>query len=332
MLKVLCKHAHSNNVNMRYNALWALKHFVQAANNETKMSCFRELGKEWLVRLICGETDTEYETGSSSLSTGTHPDGDFDVQMRGADDEEEQNPRSYAHPESHNGFKDIDTANLGRRATRQPPIANGSSAQLLDDAKRTREDDTRVQEQALEFLRNLVAGYSTAGNQTSSEMITYLLDSFGEDSFFELMTSKLRSKVHHPFLRGHTAINCAETRVSPPRPEILSAVGWILVNIAASIPRHRQALTRQTELLRLLVQHANHPVGGVRSVICHIMLNLTWADNDQDSAAAVVRTRELERLGYLTKLDLLVKDEDLDVRERAKTARYQLLQHRVSHN
>lgn len=318
-------------MNMRYNALWALKHFVQAAKNETKMSCFRELGKEWLVQLICGDSDTDYETGSPSDEAGTIIERDFDVPMRGADDEDEQNSSSYAHLGPDNGFKDLNTAPLGRRAARQSASANRSSAQLLDDEKRTWEDDTRVQEQALEFLRNLIAGYSTTGIDASAEMITSLFDSFGEDSFFELLTSKLRSKVHHPFLRGHTRISSGETRVSPPRPEILSAVGWILANIAASIPRHRQALIRQTELLRLLVQHANHPVKDVRSVICHIIVNLTWADNDQDSAAAIGRARELERLGYLARLDLLVKDEDLDVRERAKTARYQLLQHRVSH-
>lgn len=309
---------------MRYNALWALKHFVQAAGNETKKSCLRELGQEWLIRLICG--DMEDETCGSTNAAKTLLDRDFDVAMASAADEDDAQFSSYAHLELISGGKDVGAPHLGPRASAQLPNSTSSSIKMLNDDKQARKDDTRVQEQGLEFLRNLIAGYNIAGNGDNTDMITYLFNAFGEDNLFELLTSKLRSKVHHPFLRGHSGVNDGETRVSPPRPEILTAVGWILVNIAASVPCHRQAVIRQTELLRLLLQHASHPVKDVRLAFCWLIQNLTWVDNDQDSIAQVGRVRELEKLGYMAKLDLLVKDEDLDVRERAKTARVQLVQ------
>ena len=99
----------------------------------------------------------------------------------------------------------------------------------------------------------------------------------------------------------------------------------LLVNIAASNnPRHRHAIVRQTELMRLVVQHYNHHVKEVRQAFCWLIIDLTYAENEQDRSGSIDRVKELHKLGVPAKVDQLLKDADLDVRERAKTAKHQL--------
>ena len=246
---------------------------------------------------------------------------DIYVLMGSVEGNDDYQLSSYAQLELHDG-KGVGQDRLERR----PYLPAPSSSETFDVDRQLRRDNTRVQEQGLEFLRNLIASYGMHDNVANSDMITYLFNAKGEEDIFELLTSKLRAKVHHRYSRGLKSVNDGETRVSPPRPEILSAVKWILVNIAQSNPRHREALLRQTELLRLVLQHASHPVKDIRLAFCWLVINLSWVDNDQDSVAHVARVEELERLGFLAKLEMLIKDEDLDVRERAKTGRFQMLQ------
>lgn len=59
--------------------------------------------------------------------------------------------------------------------------------------------------------------------------------------------------------------------------------------------------------------------------VCHLVINLTGSEDDDETQARVQRAHELQKLGFYKKLDgLRLNDRDLDVRERAKTAIYQI--------
>jgi len=206
--------------------------------------------------------------------------------------------------------------------------ANARLAALRDletnPARKARKDDIAVQEQGLDFIRNLIGGFNNVGTSETSEMIDFLLAELGQDQIFEILASKLRPKVVNPFnKRSSTGI---ETRVVPPHPEIIAAVEYILVHMAASVPRHRQLVIAQIELLKLLVPQFSHPNKEVRIALCWLVINLTWVDDAHDSQACAQRAQELKKLGFLSKLEALEHDSELDVRERAKTAVWQMKQ------
>lgn len=324
MQKILCQHAHSKNISMRYNALWALKHFIQAAETDTKKSCLRDLGHDWLLRLIGG--DSEDEDCTSDNFGILDIDRDYDIAMESSDDEDEETLGSYTQSPQTSSNKDGGNGQFWRRASTQVPNCNGIPRSIRGNEKDTKKDETRVQEQGIDILRNFLGGPTSSSDSSGNEqMVTYLFDSIGENELLQLLASKLRPKVHHPFSRGYSGVNHGDTKVSPPRPEILAAVFMLLVNIAASNnPRHRHAIVGQTELMQLVVQHYNHHVKEVRQAFCWLIIDLTYAENEQDRSGSIDRVKELDKLGVPSKVDQLLKDADLDVRERAKTAKYQL--------
>ncbi|KAG0647989.1 hypothetical protein D0Z07_6018, partial [Hyphodiscus hymeniophilus] len=320
VLKVLCEHAHSMNAKLRLNALWGLKHFVYNVGNDMKRQCLDELGQGWLVQLICD--DTEDEALLSSKGRSDKPsileEMSEDVEM---DQFEEQ----------------IDAAlGLGRASVSRTSSSRSKSVQQAElrlaalrdaetnPARKARKDDIAVQEQGLDFIRNLIGGAGQGGTTETTEMIDFLFTALGQDRVFEILASKLRSKIINPFNRR--SISTSETRVIPPQPEIITAVGFILVHMAASVPRHRQIVIAQTELLRLLVPQFNHPSIEVRLALCWLVTNLTWMDDTNDGQACAQRANELKKLGFLTKLEMLEQDPELNVRERAKSAIWQIKQ------
>jgi hypothetical protein len=106
-----------------------------------------------------------------------------------------------------------------------------------------------------------------------------------------------------------------------PQARIVENLAWILVHIAAGLPRHRQLVVAQTDLLKLLGGHLASGDAGVRKALCQLFMNLSWLDSDADRGGWAQRATELERMGFLAKLEGLEQgDADLSVRERAKAA------------
>jgi hypothetical protein len=333
VLKILCEHAHSGNVKLRLNALWALKHLVQAAGNDVKKTCLEELGQGWLVQLICDDTEDEALSSSKprSGSFGFNEGIEDDVQMDQFEDEDE--PRMSNPVGSLGNIYNNKAYLTGSRPSSSrgccSVLTNTRLAALRDletnPARRARKDDIAVQEQGLDFIRNLIGGFNNVGTSETSEMIDFLLNALGQDQIFDILASKLKFKVINPFNKRNSAGN-GETRLVPPQAEIIAAVEYILVHIAASVPRHRQLVISQTELLKLLVLQFNHPNKEVRLALCWLVINLTWVDDAHDGQACAQRAQELKKLGFLAKLESMEHDIELDVRERAKTAVWQMKQ------
>ncbi|KAI0974855.1 armadillo repeat protein [Xylaria arbuscula] len=327
VLKVLCEHAHSQNSGLRLNALWALKHLVDSASIEHKKQCLEELGSGWLVKLICDDTEDEAlfsaRARSERQSASTTPDDmDEDVDMGFVD---EQSRPWFAG----SLYKTASTS--PRSDVRILQLAESRLEALKEieqnPVRKARHDDLSIQEQGLGFIRNLIGGAHSGNNPDSAndttDMIDHLLNILGQDRLFSILASKLKPKVLHPFNRRGTS--GSETRVLPPQVKIIEAVIYILVHIAASIPRHRQLVIAQTGLLKQLAKLFNSQDREVRVALCHLINNLTWQDDMSDASACSQRATELRNLGFLKKLESLGQsDDELDVRERAKSALWQM--------
>lgn len=322
VLKILCEHARSVNPKLRLNAVWALKHLVQGVNNEMKRHCVEELGYSWLVQLICD--DIEYlalrSKDKDRIPTPTFNDSDEDTEMEQFGDQidtafgtsEYRIHNSIDQPRHYHSvaFQQAETKLMALRDAE------------LDPVRKARKDDVAVQEQGLDFIRNLISGVGH-GTETS-EMIEFLFCVLGRDRVFEILASKLRPKVINPY--GKRTSGPGESKVIPPQTEIIVAVEYILVHMAASIPHHRQLVIAQTELLKLLIPQFNHSNIEVRLALCWLVTNLTWMDDQADKLQYTQRVIELKNLGFLAKLEKLEQDPELSVRERAKSALWQMKQ------
>ena len=320
VVEVLCEQAHSMNTKLRINALWALKHFICGVSNEQKKYCLEELGQGWLVRLICDDQEDESLPSKNGTLSSPSYDADEDIEMDHFEDS----------LETTNGTES-NASNNSRPGSSRSRCIQEAEARLatlrdveLNTARKARQDHIAVQEQALEFMRNLITGASPSGTSETTEMIDFLFSNLGQDRVFDILAQKLRPKLINPFKRNTPG---TETKIVPPQPEIIVAATFILVNMAASVPRHRQLVTAQTELLKLLVPQFTHPNVEVRTALCYLVTNLTWMDDTHDAPACAQRANELKKLGFLTKIEMLEDlDPELNIRQRAKCAIWQMKQ------
>jgi hypothetical protein len=227
-------------------------------------------------------------------------------------------------------MQELDASYVTRLRQAEDKLAAVRDAEL-DPVRQARNDDIAIQEQGLDLIRNLIGRPgSGAGNGDSpsetTEMIDYLLEQLGEDRLFNILASKLRSRMVGRFSqRG--ASSGQEARMVHPHAKIMETVIYILVHMAASIPRHRKLVIDQTELLKALCQQATNKDPGVRVALCHLVFNLTCQDDDGETPACQQRAQELKKLGFLSRMETMrLQDRNIDVRERAKTAAWQLQQ------
>lgn len=314
----LCEHAHSDDPALRLNALWALKHFIDAVGPDLKKSCLEELNSGWLTQLVQGDSqDSPSSSGRVHDSFAEDMDGDVDVQG--------DEPHQWIYG-SNGIFHELDASGSTRLRQAEDRLAAARETEL-NPVRKARNDDVAIQEQGLDFIRNFIGRPPMTPSPDPSEtadMIDHLFSELGQDRLFDILASKLRPKVLNPFSR-RTPMVGREPRVIYPQAQIIVPVIYILVHIAASESRHRQLVIAQTELLKLLAQQSVNKDREVRIALCHLVNNLTWEDEENESESCKQRALELKKLGFLHKLEMLKQeDRDLDVRERAKEAVYQM--------
>ena len=323
VMKVLCAHAHSDNAALRLNALWALKHFVDAVGPDLKKACLQELEAEWLMQLICEDKeDAALQMAKQREASGLDMDDDVDMQST-----DERHRWVYG---SNGVLQELDASQSTRLRQAEDKLLAVRESEL-NPVRRARNDDTAIQEQGLDFIRNYIGRPGASGLAVDSanetvEMIDHLFNELGQDRLFDVLASKLRPKVLRSFSR-RAPVAGRETRVAHPQAKVIVVVIYILVHLAASIPRYRQLVISQTDLLKLLAQQFGSKDKEVRIALCHLIINLTWQDDETEAPACAQRAQELKKLGYHTKMENLKhQDVDLDVRERAKTAAWQIQQ------
>lgn len=306
ILCVLCEHARSQNPGMRLNAMWALKGLVEGADHDLKKQALEELSPGWLIQLII--TDTEDDALHSRMSLGADDQNDEDMDTDALDDDD-----SY---ESHLANLDHIRAKSERLQRAEVQIAKLRETEL-NPVRKARNDDMAIQEQGLNFIRNLISSPSVPG-----EMVDYVFGALGQDRLFEILASKLHSKATRPYGRRN---NLSDSRIVFPHAQVIEAVIYVLVNMAASIPKHRQLVIAQTKLLKLLSSHIDSNTTTVRLALCHLINNLGESEGDNDGVMSGQRAMELRKLGILAQLEELERrDASIDVRERAKSAVWKL--------
>lgn len=275
-LEVLCNHVKGSNGPLRLNALWALKHLMLEADAAMKRSCLECLGVEYLMSII--------SKVNADPAADPVPDSDSDV-------DEEMTDHTLTP---------TTTSDLSERL---PPKIR-SAVHCLQKQERiaqgaeSRKEAIALQEQGLEFIRNLICGVEVGA------MIDLVLNSIGADRLLTLYQTLLSA---------------------PNQPsEIVNAVVYNIVHIAAGAPRHRQRIIERTELLQLLLVLWNHRNPHVRSGLAWVVINLTWKEEGNEAEGVQRRITVLKNLGWAEGLRLMQKDTELDVRERVKTAEFQL--------
>lgn len=345
ILKILCEHAHSMNANLRLNSMWALKNLMSGASNLVKMRCLEELGPGWLKQIVNNDRDAANST--TTMRNGDREDGSatpvilstpnaagVQVDLLNAveedsrdssQDREEDGEEDLKMSESIEGLSKAEpdrkrnTIPLPESNGRGPLLEIGEDLARVTDINSNRgvSDEIAIQKEGLEFIRNLLCG------PQSSEMVDYLFRELGQDKVFDLLAAKLRPRVLNAFNRdrrsSENGVKCIQ-----PVADLVISVCYILVHIAAGLPRHRQLLVSQTELLNLMVPLFVHPSREVRSSCAWFVINLTWVEDQSDNINCKARARELAKLGFFEKLEGMEKDESLDCRERCKTALNQM--------
>ena len=337
------------------NSVWALKHLVLSAPNSLKMKCLEELGPGWLKQIMSSDSEDLVVTPGSRgdkdmglgtpIAMGTPNAAGEQVDLLNAVEESRASSQAFDDDDDDDndddGDEDLKMADsigpLSRSGSdpKQNPLfsrpTNGRSAKLeisrLANTKDgepsstslSRIDDLAIQKEGLDFVRNLIMGPG------APDMIDYMFRELGQDKIFEMLAGKLRPKVVGAFNRDRRSNEIAVKHLQP-QPEIITSVCYIIVHIAAGSPRHRQLLISQADLLKLLVPLFTHTHREVRVCCAWLVINLTCVDDQSDQINCRNRAHELMQLGVQDQLHKLESDPELDVRERTKSAIYQMNQ------
>lgn len=339
MLRALCEQCRSANFNLRFGSLWALKHLCLGLPQPAKMQCLDELGVGWLVQVLNGEPSkpamaTPNAAGEQVdiLNALDEPHMDVDDELSDEDEDEEEDTMAESIPTM---------GRLQRPGSRYTSANNirDRLQQIRNDEHDTRlnseRDDIRIQEQALDFIRNFICE-----EQQSGDMIDHVLKSFGHSRFFDLIDAKIRPKNSNPShsLSGSPASSYwpntnprnsftssttnqqQQTNWSAyPAPELIHAAVFVLVHVANGRPTHRSLMISQTSLMQHLLPILSHPKREVRACCAWCLHNLLWQDDSSDEAATRERAMLLRNLGFEEASKVMLGDSELDVSERAKT-------------
>ncbi|KAK0252951.1 hypothetical protein B0A54_14395 [Friedmanniomyces endolithicus] len=356
----------NGDLRLRVSSLWALKHLMSASPKEIKIKTLEELGTGWLIGVIRGEQQQvrEYISapgGGVSVglsapnaagervdllnpqSSGMDVDVDEADPLAEDDDEHYGNDEACANDEEGDGEVMFDISSSTHYQASQlrstlhshnhppasptathVPVFNSrrylSSVRAIEQtpALRAQQAEVAVQEQALDFIRNLLNG------EDCSSMFDHLLQLIGGARIFDVLTEKLVPVGIDP-ATGSGSATSSTRPIYGPSALIVSTVN-ILTHIANALPRHKQLLIAQKPLLKAWLPHFSHPDRKVRVACVWAVNSLTWIDDDSDRRDARQRAQELRACGIEGAVRRLLGDEDLDVRERARTGARQFEQ------
>lgn len=294
VVKKLCEQAHSANARLRFESLWTLKQLVYNSSRKLKQDVVDELGPSWIKLLI-------------KTNPGDIPEGE----VIGLVERDYPPLRGYQQTSPAAGkINDIVMGEGSGDNSRLPPgrsVGDAGLDQTGFDMRHTPEDDTEIQAQLLDLLRNLFCG------ENASELVKYIFDEMGQDEFFRIMLDRLRPRT----LAGPTR---KENFSTPAPTAIVVKVLYILAHIAACEPRWRNIISSQQALMKQVLFFSGHEDREIRAQVCWIAINLTYEDDVSERAACRQRAQELQRYGYVTHVRKLEHDPEINVRERAKTA------------
>ncbi|KAJ4369778.1 hypothetical protein N0V83_005542 [Neocucurbitaria cava] len=322
--KTLCEQCRSANFDLRFGSLWALKHLCLNLPHGMKIQCLEELGVGWLVQVLNGEPSkpalaTPNAAGEQVdiLNAVDEPHMDVDDELSSEDEDEDAMVESIPSMRRHQ--------RPGSRYTSATNIRDRLQ-QIKDDEQDTRlngeRDDIRIQEQALDFIRNFVSD-----DKASGDMIDHLLKTFGHSRFFEMLDAKVRPK------NTSSSTPTPHMQPNPGTPQLLAQHQPTPVlpllrhdpdptTKLVPLPRHRTHPRHRLHprLMHHVLPLFTHPRRDIRVACAWMLHNLVWIEDHTDEAATRERAQSLRQLGFEEAARVLGKDIDLDIRERAKSS------------
>lgn len=324
---------------MRLSSLWALKHLAYQTPNSVKTLCFDELGAGWLVQIIIGST-TSPDQSIFDIAEEFQDDRMADILGPSLGCDGLQSPDDF-------GSTAISLIALMNDSSPDVPATTTVMREFFQSiqAKERRDHkvsllstELNVQRQGLDFVRNIMMG------PQSVEMIDFVLHQIGNQELFDLISQKMKahagtsmSTPTFPNIPSWGTATPATSGTATPSKQtqppsllyvsnkILHAAIMILTHIAAGNPRQRQLLISQSEaILAPLLHLLDDEVTETRVAALWCINNLTWREDNRDEEGARLRAVELRRHGFVQKLDEMVNDTSVDVRERVSTGRDQL--------
>ncbi|KAK4580516.1 hypothetical protein LTR86_000719 [Recurvomyces mirabilis] len=322
VIKTLTSHARTSSAALRLSSMWALKHLVLSSPKDIKIMTLNELGSGWLVNAIEGEhrdmAPSHSNGGGVSVGLSTPNAAGEQVELLNPSTMDVDEPAE--HDEDGEVMYDESSSTHYQasqlRSTLSASSSTFNSRQYLSSVReqeqnpilRAKQDDVAVQEQSLDFVRNLLNGEDCA------TMLDHLLQQIGSNKLFELLTAHLAPLPSSARLTGSHG-----RHVYGPSCLIYSTIS-ILTHIANAMPRHKQMLIAQRTLLKTWLPHFTHQDRKVRAACLWTVNSLTWIENDGDRRDARQRAEQLRSVGIEAAARALTADADMDVKERAKTA------------
>ncbi|KAK2735709.1 hypothetical protein FQN57_001158 [Myotisia sp. PD_48] len=316
MIPVLCEHARSSNSLLRLESIWALKNVAFNTANDVKRKIVRELGLGWVKQVIAQDTNEPIprKKRENINGNGVHP-----IEIGAANAAGEQidllNPIRSSSDNDDADFRMADAVMPPKpsmdvfltKSARQRKLSLYGN---IDHSKKLRKDDILVREQALDFLRNIICGSG------ATEMMDYVFAEFGQTEFLDLLADGLRPKsITSPGRKefGHM-------KTIPAPTEIVCAITYLLIHIAAGRSRHRDQLLLHKDILKLMLPMFQHSSWQIRVNCVWVVFNLSLPDTDDKNDRVSVHRRalRLKSLGVLDHLEILLKDQEADVRQRTK--------------
>jgi hypothetical protein len=342
VVATLCAHARLASPTLRLSSLWVIKHLVHVAPKELRISVLGELGTGWLVSAITGEhgqgqndrgaAENSNSNGGVSVGMGSNAAGE-QVEIlnpsSGMDLDEDEDNEDHPQDTDDGEIMYDEPSNTHYQASSlrstlpalQTSVFN--SARYLasireneqNPALQARRNDIAIQEQALDFLRNLIGGDCCA------EMAEYIFQELGHQKIFDLLTVKLSPiSLSH---RSSSSNSGAGQPIYHPTSLVAAAI-HVIIHLANGSRSQKSLLVSQRPLLQAWLPHFEHSDRHVRVLCTWGVNNLTWIEDERDRVEARLRVQALREVGIEAAVRKLVNDSDLDVRERVKTALRQI--------
>jgi hypothetical protein len=350
VMQTLCSHAKCGSPPLRLASMWALKHLMLKAARDLKINALNEIGADWLFNTMSGEhRDTSVFSNNGGVSVGLSSSNAAGEQVdllnpssmdldepagRGREDDIEAIDNDDDDDDDDDGEIMYDEpSNTHYQASQMrstlPPTSAFNTRKHLYTVReleenpdlQARRDDVAIQEQALDFLRNLFNG------EDAADMIDHVFREHGHQRIFDLLTAKLaplpasqRQQSTGASVGGSS--NTSRTMYHPV--ELLIAATAVVTHIANGSPHHKQLLVSQRALLQAWLPHFTHADRRVRINCVWAINSLTWIEDERDRNPARDRNHLLREAGINSAVRLLTNDDDRDVRERVRTATRQM--------
>ncbi|KAL9616174.1 MAG: hypothetical protein Q9160_008927 [Pyrenula sp. 1 TL-2023] len=314
IIRLLADHAHHGQQRLRIESVWALKHIALHTQAEVKMSVFQHLGGRWIQEIVASEYHAApyrsyHDHTRKGTMVGANANGEH-VDILNPTNTDGDSTMYELGPSSKPKFE------IFKRNIQARRLAQAESEPYTDEA---RNGDVALQEQTIDLLRNMLCGSATPS------VVEYVWNEMNNDFFLEMLTDRLRPRNIPPKFRSNDSNSSRKDsltsgKIVQPRAEIVLAVTYLLIHIAAGEAKYRRMLASHHELLKLTSALCEHPSAYVRINIIWMTSNLLYQDHQVSFTEARDRARLLESLQFRSRMRSLQDDTNLDCRERVKTA------------